>query len=204
MCMTYPRLGDIWPFREATVPPELASLPVDLFLADPKGSSISAAQWTVTDDPGNAPRAGYALWLLQRDGACELARWQPTSGEWKTVRRFPVPQGDFACSIIELHGILLGKISDGAALSNRPNALLQLEQREMKTYRLLSKVLSVISIIVLFYAVRRGVENQAIEPFLLIFALAAGIGLIAVCLRARRKTLSEEGLIRVREQFQFE
>lgn len=204
MSMTYPILGDIWPYREATVPPELAPLPMDVFFSDPKGSSITAAQWSVTGDPDEAPRAGYALRLLRRDGQGELARWHPASGEWRAVQRFPVPDRETTCAIIELRGVVLGNISDVPSLTKRLNALLQSEQREMKAYRLISKILSVMSIIVLFYAVRRGVEIRAIEPFALIFALAAGIGLIAVGLRARCKTLSEEGLIRVREQFQFE
>lgn len=204
MSMSYPILGDIWPYREATVPPELASLPVDVFFSDPKGSSITAAVWSVTDDPDKAPRAGYALRILRRDGQGALARWCPASGEWLTKHRFPVPDHESTCSIIEMHGVVLGNITDVPGLSNRLNALLHNEQREMKAYRLISKILSVLSIIILFYAVRRGVEIRAIEPFALIFLLAAGVGLIAVGLRARCKTLSEEGLIRVREQFQFE
>lgn len=80
MRMSYPNLGDIWPFSEATVPPELASLPIDLFFSNPANSSITAARWTVTDDPGMAPRAGYAVRILQEDGKGTLARWQPASG----------------------------------------------------------------------------------------------------------------------------
>jgi len=49
-----------------------------------------------------------------------------------------------------------------------------------------------------------GVESNAIEPFALIFSLAVGIGLIAVGLWARCQTISEMGMIRLREQFQFE
>lgn len=82
--------------------------------------------------------------------------------------------------------------------------LLKAELAEMKVYRFASKVLSVMSIITLFYAVRSGVESNAVEPFALVFAIAVGIGLLAVGLRARVKTLSDVGMVRLREQFQFE
>ncbi len=204
MSVSYPILGDIWPFREATVPPELASLPVDLFFSDPRGSSISAAQWVVTDDPAEAPRAGYALRLTRENGRGELARWVPSTGVWQRVSRFKVPDQETGCSIIELNGVVLGNVSTTQQLGDRLRALLQSEMRQMKIYRLSSKVLSVMSIVILFYSVRSGVETNAIEPFALIFAMAVGVGMIAVGLRARCKTLSEEGLIRVRDQFRFE
>lgn len=204
MPFAYPILGDIWPFAEAAAPPELASLPLDVFFGNPDNSSITAAQWTLVDDPASAPRAGYALRLSRRDGQGALARWDAASGTWKTTTRFPVPDQDSACSVIELKGILLSNVSSTAALSDRLAVLLHEDRRQMKMYRLLSKVFSVLSIIVLFFSVRSGVETQAVEPFALIFAIAFGIGLIAVGLRTRCKTLSEEGLIRAREQFQFE
>lgn len=204
MPVTYPILGDIWPYSEAAAPPELASLPVDVFFSDPKGSSIQAAKWVLTEDPGCAPRAAYALRLTRQDGVGDLSRWDASRGEWQKVKRFNVPDRDRACSIIDLKGILLSNVATSQSLSGRLDVLLQADRREMKTYRLLSKVFSVMSIIVLFYSVRAGVEKAAIEPFALIFALAVGIGLLAVGLRVRCKTLSEEGLTRMREQFQYE
>lgn len=204
MPLTYPILGDVWPFTEAAAPPELASLPIDVFFSNPKGSSVSAAQWTLVDDPDTAPRAGYALRLTRSAGQGELSRWIPSSGTWQSVSRFPVSDQDTGCSIIDLKGIVLSNVATVDALSARLDILLQDDRREMKTYRLSSKVLSVMSIIVLFFSVRTGVENMAIEPFALVFAIAVGIALIAVSLRIRCKTLHEEGLSRLREQFQFE
>jgi len=200
----YPTLGDLWPYREAAAPPELAGLTVDVFFSDPKGSSISAAQWIVGPDPAAAPRASYALRLRRAGGQGELARWDTTTGEWQPAKHFPVPDKDSACSIIELKTILLSNVETPAALAERMQNLLQAEQSEMKVYRLVSKVLSILSVITLFFSVRSGVEARAMEPFLLIFALAVGIGMLAVGLRARCKTLSDIGMVRMREQFQFE
>lgn len=204
MGTVYPILGDIWPYTEAAVAPELGSLPVDVFFTDPKGSSIRAAQWVPDVDPMAAPRCSYALRLRRVDGQGELARWVTATGEWLPVATFPVPDSGSACSIIELKGIVLGNVQTVDALAARLKSLLQSELSEMKVYRLTSKVLSVAAIITLFFAVRAGVESNAVEPFALIFAIAVGIGLIAVGLRVRCKVLSEAGLTRVREQFQFE
>lgn len=204
MPVTYPILGDVWPFTEASAPPELASLPIDVFFSNPKGTSVSAAQWTLVDDPESAPRAGYALRLTRSAGQGELSRWNPSGGTWHSVSRFPVSDQDTACSVIDLKGIVLSNVSSADTLAARLDILLQDDRREMKIYRLASKVLSVMSIIVLFFSVRAGVENMAIEPFALVLAIAVGIALIAVSLRIRCKTLHEEGLIRLREQFQFE
>ena len=204
MPVSYPILGDIWPYAEAASPPELASIPIDVFFSNPKGSSISSAQWVLTDLPTAAPRASYALRLTRNKGMGELSKWNASKGEWQPVERFSVPDQDTACSIVELKGIVLSKVTSAQELTNRLNILLQEDRRQMKTYRLLSKILSVVSIIVLFFSVRAGAENNAIEPFALILALAVGVGLIAIGLRIRCKTLSEEGLIRMREQFQFE
>ncbi|MHA6261776.1 hypothetical protein ACXYMO_01125 [Arenibacterium sp. CAU 1754] len=204
MTAIYPILSDIWPYSEAAVPPELASLPVDFFFTDPKGSGVTAAQWVTPVDPAAAPRASYALRVSRAGGRGELARWDPTRGDWTRVKTFPVPDDDPACAIIELHGILLGNVQDVDMLAARLKHLLSSELTEMKAYRITSKVLSVMSVIILFFAVRSGVESAAIEPFALIFAIAFGVGLIAVGLRTRCKLLSDQGLARLREQFQFE
>lgn len=200
----YPILGDLWPYVEAAAPPELAQLPVDVFFTDPRGSSITAAQWTLDQDPENAPRASYALRLRRANGRGELARWDPVRGRWNPVARFEVPDPDAGCSIIELRGILLSNVTTPEALGQRLRGLLKAELAEMKVYRLSSKVLSVMSIVTLFYAVRAGVESNAVEPFALVFALAVGIGMLAVGLRVRVRTLSDTGMTRLREQFQFE
>lgn len=206
MAITAPALGDLWPYSEAAVPPELAALPVDIFLTDPKGSGISAAQWLIGADPAAAPRASYALRLRRLGGEGELARWDPATGTWKQVRTFAMPKGgaEEECAIIELRGVLLSNVETPEALATRLQHLLQSEMGEMKTYRLVSKVLSIASVITLFYAVRNGVEARAVEPFLLVFCLAVMIGMVSVGLRARCKTLSDIGLARMREQFQFE
>lgn len=204
MAIVFPLMGDLWPYKEAAVPPELAPLPLDVFLTNPKGSSITAAKWTPVEDPAAAPRASYALRLLCRDRQGQLARWEPVSGTWRPVAQFPIPQQEPACSVIELNGIVLSNVDTPEALSQRLRHLLGSEQSEMKAYRFISKILSVMSIIILFFSVRAGVESNALEPFLLIFALAVGIGMIAVGLRARCRTISENGMARVREQFQFE
>lgn len=204
MAIGYPILGDLWPYSEAAVSPELASLPLDVFFTDPKKSSIRAARWMRLKTDVVAPRASYALRVRRKGGKGDLSRWNPGTGLWEPVAQFLVPDDKEGCSIIELNGIVLGNVKDVAALSVRLRALLQSELTEMKIYRLSSKVLSVMSIIILFFAVRSGVESNAIEPFALIFSLALGIGLIAVGLRARCRTLSEMGMIRLREQFQFE
>lgn len=204
MPRTYPILGDLWPYKEAAAPPELAGLPLDVFFTDPKLTSISAAQWMRIKDKDAAPRSSYALRILRNAGKGELSRWNPGSGLWEPVARFDVPDQRKGCSIIELKGILLGNVSTPEALAERMRMLMQSEMKEMKTYRLTSKVLAIASIITLFFSVRSGVETNAIEPFALIFSLAVGIGLIAVGLRARCRTISELGMIRLREQFQFE
>ena len=204
MPKSYPILGDLWPFAEAAAPPELAVLSLDIFFTDPKTSSISAAQWMRIKTPEAAPRCSYALRFMRNNGKGELAKWNTGTGLWEPVARFDVPDTKKGVSIIELKGILLGNIKTKEALAERLRALLQSELSEMKLYRLSSKVLSILSIITLFYAVRSGVESNAIEPFALVFILAVGIGLIAVGLRARCRTISELGMIRLREQFQFE
>ena len=204
MPASYPILGDIWPYSEASVPAELASLPVDVFFGDPKGSSIQTAQWVRDADPEAAPRAAYALRLCRAGGQGELARWDPVAGRWAQGQRFAVPDRQTGCAIIELRGIVLGGVSTPEALAERLKLLLRAQLSQMKAYRLISKVLSVLSIIVLFYAVRSGVEAGAVEPFALIFALAVGIGMIAIGLRNRCKLLSDEGRARMTEQFRFE
>lgn len=204
MSVQYPTLGDIWPYSEATVAPELAPLPVDFFFSDPKGSRITAASWTTPADPEAAPQASYALRLRCKGRQGDIARWNPLQGEWKVTRTFPVPPGEDSCSIIDLKGILLGGVETTEALATRMKSLLQAELSRAKGLRLGAKLLSVMSIIVLFYAVRSGVERHAIEPFALIFSLAVGIGLLAVGLRTRTKALSEQGLNRIHEQFRFE
>ncbi len=204
MPLTYPILGDLWPYTEAAAPPELAGLPLDVFFTDPKKSSISAAQWMRIKDKDAAPRSSYALRLLRNAGKGELSRWNSGTGHWEPFAHFDLPDQRKGCSIIELKGILLGNVKTPEALAERLRALLQSEMREMKIYRLTSKVLAIASIVTLFYSVRSGVESNAIEPFALIFSLAVGIGLIAVGLRARCRTISEMGMIRLREQFQFE
>lgn len=204
MAAMYPTLGDLWPYSEAAVPPELGGLQVDVFFDDPRGSSISAAQWVTSADPAAAPRASYALRLRREDGEGELARWNPATGRWEPTAYFPVPEPGSACSIIELRGIVLSNVTTVEALAERLRNLLQRELSEMKAYRFISKILQVSSVIILFFAVRSGVEANAMEPFLLVFALAVGVGMIAVGLRSRCRTISEVGLARVREQFQFE
>ena len=204
MMINYPILGDLWPYSEAAVPPELAALTLDVFFTNPKGSSISSAKWMRIKEPAAAPRSSYALRVLRDNGKGELARWNPGAFVWDTVARFDVPDQHKGVSIIELRGIVLGNVNTMEALSGRLRELLRSELTTMKIYRLSSKVLSIVSIITLFFAVRSGVESNAIEPFALIFALAVGIGLIAVGLRARCRTISELGRIRMREQFQFE
>lgn len=204
MPVSYPILGEIWPYTEATASTELASLPVSVFFNNPKGSSVTAAHWVATDDPHVAPRAGFALRVTREAGQGALARWNSSNGTWQVTSSFSVPDQDKACSIIDLEGIVLGNVSTVDALSKRLDILLQDDRRKMKICRLSSKVLSVMSIIVLFFSIRTGVENMAIEPFALIFAIAVSIGLMAIGLRVRCKTLQEEGLIRVRDQFQFE
>jgi len=204
MPVSYPILGDIWPFAEAAAPPELAVLRMDVFFTDPKTTSISAAQWMRIKTPEAAPRCSYALRFMRNNGKGELAKWNPGTGLWEPVAYFDVPDRKKGVSIIELKGILLGNIKAKEELSLRLRALLHAEMTEMKVYRLSSKVLSIISIITLFFAVHSGVESNALEPFALIFSIAVGIGLIAVGLRARCRTLSEMGMIRLREQFQFE
>ena len=204
MPKSYPTLGDLWPFAEAAAPPELAVLTLDVFFTDPKTTSISAAQWMRIKTPEAAPRCSYALRFMRNNGKGELAKWNPGTGLWEPVARFDVPDTKKGVSIIELRGILLGNIKTREALGERLRALLHSELTEMKVYRLSSKILSIMSIITLFYSVRSGVESNAIEPFALVFTLAVGIGLIAVGLRARCRTISELGMIRLREQFQFE
>jgi len=205
MPVTAPSVGTLWPYTEAAVPPELAGLPVDSFLKSQKGSPITAATWTTGDvSPFAAPRAAYALRYRQKYGEGELARWDALVGEWRVSQNFPVPSREEGCAIIELHGILLGNVESADALTERMKSLLAPEIREAKIYRILSKVLAVASIITLFFAVRAGVESHAAEPFLLIFALAVGIGLLSVGLRARTKVLSQGGTSRLSDQFQFE
>lgn len=204
MAQTYPTLGDLWPYTEAAVPPELASLPVDLYFSDRKGSSVTAADWISPVDPMAAPRAAYALRVMRSKGRAELAKWNSASGNWDVVQGFDVPDHEEGCSIIELHGILLGNVQTPEALGVRLKALLQAEFSQMKAYRLTARVLSVMSIITLFFAVRAGVESNAIEPFALIFTLAMGIGMISVGLRNRCKVVHEVAMMRAREQFQFE
>lgn len=204
MSKAYPILGDIWPYKEAAAAPELASLQVGAFFSDPKNSPIKAATWVSPADPSAAPRASYALRVRRTGGRGDLARWNPVRGVWVVTHRFLVPDTDEACAIVELDGVLLGNVSTPEALGVRMKSLLQAELSEAKYLRFAAKVLSVASIIVLFFAVRSGVESNAIEPFALIFAMAVGIGLLAVSLRTRTKVLGEQGLQRLREQFQFE
>jgi len=198
-----PVLGDIWPYTEAAAAPELAALPVDVFFSDPKTTSIQAATWMRLPDQEVAPRAAYALRVRRGGGQGDLSRWDPANGVWQVTERFAMP-GPEGSSIVELRGILLGGVDTPEALGVRMKSLLQAELSVAKSYRLIAKVLSVMSIIVLFFAVRSGVESHAIEPFALIFCLAVIIGLIAVGLRTRTKALSEQGLNRISEQFQFE
>ncbi len=198
-----PVLGDIWPYTEAAAAPELAALPVDVFFSDPKTTSIQAATWMRLPDQEVAPRAAYALRVRRGGGQGDLSRWDPANGVWRVTERFAMP-GPEGSSIVELRGILLGGVDTPEALGVRMKSLLQAELSVAKSYRLIAKVLSVMSIIVLFFAVRSGVESHAIEPFALIFCLAVIIGLIAVGLRTRTKALSEQGLNRISEQFQFE
>lgn len=204
MTVIYPTLGDLWPFSEAAVAPELAALSVNVFFAEPDGSSIKAAVWTRGVDPNTAPRASYALRVRRAEGQGDLARWQPQSGDWETVARFPATPGQTDCSIIELNGILLGGVTETEGLKQRVQTLLASDLRDMRVFRILSKVLAVLSTITLFFAVRAGVESRALEPFLLVFALAVLIALIAVSLRAQSRVMSELGQTRLREQFQFE
>ncbi|MEX0340049.1 MAG: hypothetical protein AB3N11_13540, partial [Arenibacterium sp.] len=204
MAYTYPVLGDVWPFKEAAAAPELAPLTLDFFFSPPESSAIKSASWTLTEAPEAAPRASYALrvWQSGREGS--LSRWDAIRGIWVATHRFQTSESRDACAVIELNGIILGGVQNVESLETRLKSLLSAELTEAKTIRLLAKVLSVASIIVLFYAVRSGVESAAIEPFALIFAIAVGIGFLAVGLRTRTKALSEQGLQRIREQFQFE
>lgn len=200
----YPMLGDVWPYTEAAAPPELAALPLSVFFHDPRNSSVSSADWTLVEDPAAAPRASYALRVMRRDGAGELARWDPIRGRWNPVHRFQVEDRDTACSVIELKGIVLGNIKTPEALQTRLMALMAAELSEAKTYRLTSKVLGVMSIMILFFSIRSGAEARAFEPFALIFVLAMMAGMTAVGLRTRCKAISEAGLSRIQEQFRFE
>lgn len=204
MAVTYPNLGDIWPFREIVAAPELSSLPVDFFFSDPKSSPIKSAQWTLSDHPEAAPRASYALRVRQTGHEGSLARWDPLRGLWMVTHRFNAPEPREACAIIELKNIVLGGVETVEALETRLKSLLTSELSEAKALRLIAKVFAIASVITLFYAVRAGVESAAIEPFALIFMIAVGIGFLAVGLRTRTKALSEQGLQRITEQFQFE
>lgn len=204
MAYSYPVLGDVWPFKEAAAAPELASLTLDFFFSPPKASPIKSAEWTLSEEPEAAPRASYALRILQTGREGSLSRWNPIRGNWVITHRFTAPESREACAIIELKGIILGGVQNVESLETRLKSLLSPELSEAKAIRLLAKVLSVASIVVLFFAVRSGVESAAIEPFALILTIAVGIGFLAVGLRTRTKALSEQGLQRIREQFQFE
>ena len=204
MSKTYPILGDIWPYTEAAAAPELASLTVDVFFSDPSETPIKAASWVTPADPAAAPRASYALRIRRSGGRGDLARWNPVRGFWVVTHSFDVPETDQACAIVELNGVLLGNVSTPDALGVRMKSLLQAELSEAKYLRFAAKIMSVASIIVLFFAVRSGVESNAIEPFALIFLIAVGIAMIGVGLRTRTKVLGEQGLQRLHEQFQFE
>lgn len=204
MSVTYPILGDLWPWSEVAAPPELASLPLDVFFTDPNQTSISSAKWMRLSNHQAAPRCSYALRVLRNNGKGELARWNSGTGNWDPVAQFDLPDQRKGCSIIELKGIVLGNVQTAEDLTTRLRALLGSELAEMKTYRLTSKVLSIVSIITLFFAVRSGVESNALEPFALVFSIAVGIGLTAVGLRARCRSISDLSLLRLREQFQYE
>ncbi len=204
MSMNFPKLADVWPYTEAAVPPELASLPLDVFFGNSRTTSISAAEWTTPVDPEAAPRASYALRLLCEDEIGELAKWDSAKGVWVAVSTFSAPETAAECSIIELHGILLGNVETVDALGDRLRSLLQNELTVIKTYRLVARVLGIMSIIVLFYSVRSGVESHALEPFVLIFSIAVAIGMTAVGLRNRCKSLHELAVLRLNEQFRFE
>ena len=129
MTQTFPLLGDAWPYTEAAVAPELAQLPVDVFFSDPKGSSISAAQWVTPVDPAAAPRASYALRIRRFGHQGEIARWDPLRGVWQVTKRFPVPDAGEACAIVELKGILLSNVQTPEALGTRMKALLAAEPK---------------------------------------------------------------------------
>ena len=142
MSVQYPTLGDIWPYSEAAVAPELAPLPVDFFFSDPKDSRITAASWTTPADPEAAPQASYALRLRCKGRQGDIARWNPLQGEWKVTRTFPVPPGEDSCSIIDLKGILLGGVETTEALATRMKSLLQAELSRAKKLRCSTSSLS--------------------------------------------------------------
>jgi hypothetical protein len=120
------------------------------------------------------------------------------------TKRFPDPTGKKDCVVIEMNGIVLGSVTTREALEARVKVLLTRELGSLTKMRLLAMVFSVSSIMMLFFSVRVGVESQAMEPFALIFALAAGAGMTSGFLKTRAKAVAERGLARIRDQFQFE
>lgn len=204
MVSDYPAFSDIWPFREVTIPPQLAVLPLEVFFTDRAPDTVTAASWLRVTDPNMAPRAGYALRLTRDNGKGSLARWDTDAQVWVDVTYFPVPTSDWDCAIIELNGIVLGNVASTEDLEARVKVLLAKELSNMTTYRLTAMVFSLASIMTLFFSVRAGVESRAIEPFALIFGLAVCAGMTAGFLKTRAKASAERGLTRIRDQFQFE
>lgn len=204
MISDYPALNDIWPFDEVTIPPQLAAMPMEAFFAGHVPDSMTAAAWQHVPDPEMAPRAGYALRLLRNKGRANLARWDSDRQIWVVTNHFPAPAEAEDCVVVELHGIVLGNVATPEALEARVKVLVARELGSLTTMRLGAMVLSISSIMMLFFSVRAGLESRAAEPFALIFSLAVGAGLTAGFLKTRAKAVAERGLGRVRDQFQFE
>lgn len=200
-----PTLAELWPFGEISVPPQLAALPLTAFFSDTPPGRITAATWRQVSDAGVAPRASYALRLRRRDGVIDLSRWLPHLDEWGPPRRVRAEsRGGDGCVVIDLNGIVLGNVTTTEALESRVRALLQRELGAMTAFRLTAMVFSVLSIMLLYFSIRIGVEQRAAEPFVLVFALAFMSGLTGGFLKTRSKAAAERGLARVRQQFQHE
>lgn len=202
---TAPTFDEIWPFRQVAVPSELSGVQVDRFLSSLNANSTRSTRVTEVATVQAAPTASYAMQVAGKGGRLSGAVWSVVSDRWVNVFECATPNAlDGRVFVIEFTGVLLGNVATPNELSFRIRLLLQKELNFMGAVRLFARLIAVFAIMTLFYAIRTGVEASAIEPFVIIFAAAFSVAMAAVYLRQKGRSMLNNSMTQLQEQFLFE
>lgn len=205
MARHVPKLSEVWPFDDTVVPAEIAAWRITAFLQEPADNAAKSVAWALVSTVDVVPRASYALQVRVKARCGHVARWDSAKQRWREVAEFAVDETlPETISIVEFKGVLLANVMNAEQLSARVSALLQKTRQRTRDFLLASRLVSILSIVTLFGAIRLGVESFAPEAFVLLFALALMTGLLGLAMRLTAKQLAVHAIAKLAAQFRFE
>lgn len=194
-------LEDIWPFKEISVPGGIGAFDIERFC---NPGETEAALWRIAEVDFGAPLSTYAIRLRFQGDRVDVAIWNNTNASWSKPKMYRNEKGGAFCSartvVIEFKTILTGGIGTAAELKARVGVLARSERRLLGLLRFSSRLFAILAIVVLFLAIRHGVENEAPEVFAAIFLLAVSTGGLSVLMRETGTAVANSFLQRMEQQ----